>query len=375
MANMADHDHDTHKEVYAAPDNHYLGSPNNEPKPPVPENYPETTPVSGLEAVHPDEVKFTGLYHPKIDTNSPIPVTATTATFGGSTVAGHEDGQGDPPATDVPAEKKPWHQNWTIRLAIIAAAVIIIVAIIVGAVVGTRANNDQGGESDNANETTSSSEPTPEPSATETTATTSAAVETSSSGIEIPDDDDIRMGVSYNATFTMYGTGDGSGGTDCNNARNACGFYGDVSLSALSYLKLQLPCETSETNKPFPTSQPGYSIGVSENLFGIPTGPDDISPMCGTCWLLETEEDASGNVLRRNITAIVNNSCSGDEGDICGMRSLDDLNDWDAVVNFNLCIDSGARDGLFGRNKETGLAFGRVTRVSCDDWDGEKVDS
>lgn len=95
--------------------------------------------------------------------------------------------------------------------------------------------------------------------------------------------------------------------------------------------------------------------------------------MCGTCWLLETEEDASGNVLRRNITAIVNNSCSGEEGDICGMRSLDDLNDWDAVVNFNLCIDSGARDGLFGKNSDVGLAVGKVTRVDCDEWDGERV--
>lgn len=225
MANMPEHDHDTHKEVYASPHDHYLGSPNNEPKPPVPENYPETAPASGLEAVHPDEGKFTGVYHPKFDTNSPIPVTATTATFGGSTVAGYSDGPGDPPSTETPAEKKPWHQSWTVRIAIIAAAVIIIVAIIVGAVVGTQANKDDGGNSDNANESETTSVPSSTP-------TSSAPTETSTSGVEIPTDDDIKMGVSYNATFTMYGTGDGSGGTDCNNARNACGFYGDVSLLA-----------------------------------------------------------------------------------------------------------------------------------------------
>lgn len=96
--------------------------------------------------------------------------------------------------------------------------------------------------------------------------------------------------------------------------------------------------------------------------------------MCGTCWFLETFVDSSGYSFRHNITALVTNECNGDEGEVCGMRSLDDTNDWDSNVNFNLCIDSGARDALFDDDPEIGLAVGRATRVSCDDWEGEVIE-
>lgn len=56
------------------------------------------------------------------------------------------------------------------------------------------------------------------------------------------------------------------------------------------------------------------------------------------------------------------------------METLEDQNPWDGNVNFNLCTDSGARDALFDEGSDRGLAMGRVTRVSCDGWDGEIID-
>lgn len=218
MSNVHDGSHgevDTHKEVYASPYNHYLGSPNNEPRPPVPENYPELAPHSGLEAVKADDPsKYGGVgagaggaaFFQKYHDDSPIPVTATPAS----------DNLTQPPPPFP--NKKPWYQNWTIRILIIAITIIIIVAIIVGAVVGSQAakNNDDDESSDS--------------SETATTTTTSAAP-TSTSTNDEADEDDLKMGVSYNVTFTMYGTNDGSGGTNCNVRQNACGFYSDVSVS------------------------------------------------------------------------------------------------------------------------------------------------
>lgn len=125
--------------------------------------------------------------------NSPVPVTTTPAS----------DNKHPPPPLP-PSDKKPWHQSWTVRILIIAVAIIIIVAIIVGAVVGTQAAKD--GESD------------------------SPSAETNETGTSA---DDLKMGVSYNATFTMYGTDDGSGGTNCNTKATSCGFYSDVSISIL----------------------------------------------------------------------------------------------------------------------------------------------
>lgn len=202
--NGAQQEEDTHKEVYASPYNHYLGSPNNEPRPSVPENYPELAPHSGLEAVKSDDPNkyggAGGVFVQKYHDDSPIPVTATPASD-----------KLLPPAP--PSDKKPWYQNWTIRILIIALTVIIVVAIIVGAVVGT-----QAGKNDSSNDSPSETE-----TATGTrTTTTSTPTSTSSP-------DELKMGVTYNATFTMYGTNDGSGGTNCNVKQTSCAFYSDVS--------------------------------------------------------------------------------------------------------------------------------------------------
>lgn len=206
--NGVQQEEDTHKEVYASPYNHYLGSPNNEPSPSVPENYPELAPHSGLEAVKPDDpYKYGGaggVFIQKYHDDSPIPVTATPASD-----------KLLPPTPPSSSDRKPWYQNWTIRILIIALTVIIVVAIIVGAVVGTQAS-----KKDSSNDSPSETETT---TGTRTT-TTSAPTSTSSA-------DELKMGVTYNATFTMYGTNDGSGGTNCNVKQTSCAFYSDVSIS------------------------------------------------------------------------------------------------------------------------------------------------
>lgn len=225
-------DEDTHKEVYASPDDHYLGSPNNKPHPPLPENYPEMAAPAGLEPVQPEETKFGGVYYNKFQDDSPIPISAIPASFAAPSDA--PDGN-----ASKPPAKKPWHQNWTIRILIIALAIVIIVAIIVGAVVGTRAsgNNDSSsGNDDNstANNTGTDTETTATATETGTATTTSSSPSsTSTNPYEEPEPEDIEMGVSYNATFTMYGTGDGSGGSNCNTRQNACGLFTEVSLDAL----------------------------------------------------------------------------------------------------------------------------------------------
>lgn len=118
--------------------------------------------------------------------------------------------------------------------------------------------------------------------------------------------------------------------------------------------------------------QPGYAVGVSQNLFG--KGPHEgKGPACGTCWFLETFVDATGRTFKSNITAMVNEVCpASNDGGICAQKNLHgSLNSWGAQVNFNLCIDSGASDGLFGPDSDFGLAVGRATRVDCKDWEGK----
>lgn len=60
---------------------------------------------------------------------------------------------------------------------------------------------------------------------------------------------------------------------------------------------------------------------------------------------------------------------------MCGQKSIDDLNDYDTQVNFNLCFDSGAADALFDGDTDIGLAIGSATRVSCEDeWEGKTTE-
>lgn len=57
--------------------------------------------------------------------------------------------------------------------------------------------------------------------------------------------------------------------------------------------------------------------------------------------------------------------------DMCGRKSINDLNDYDTRVNFNLCFDSGAADELLDGDIDIGLAMGSATLVSWEEqWEG-----
>jgi hypothetical protein len=82
----------------------------------------------------------------------------------------------------------------------------------------------------------------------------------------------------YKASFTRYGSPDGTG--TC-NSRSACGIY----------------------------TSPGYSAAVSQNLYGIGSGSEST---CGTCWLLTIETDGNGEPISNagnSIVVKVTNEC------------------------------------------------------------------
>lgn len=56
------------------------------------------------------------------------------------------------------------------------------------------------------------------------------------------------------------------------------------------------------------------------------------------------------------------------------MASLSDTNSYGANVNFDLCIDSGASEAVFGSN-DIGLAQGTAEEVDCSQWTGTQVGS
>lgn len=77
--------------------------------------------------------------------------------------------------------------------------------------------------------------------------------------------------------------------------------------------------------------------------------------------------------MNETITVVVNEICPAENNPICGQQSLDDVNGYNAQVDFNLCRDSGASDALFGgEDSGIGLAFGFARRIPCGQWDGEQ---
>lgn len=334
------HDQDTLKEVYASPDAHYLGTPINREPPPTSyyrsEDFPEVKPSEDLEVSHKPAKFADGGYY---------------ASRGGESEGKIVVGRDEAPLPPTPT--KDWKKSWNVRILLVIGAILIILAVILGAVLGSRAanggSNGKGAGADGA-ATTSSAALATASSMTVTTiqtgsVTTTASVSPATKTLEsvaIPEASAFDIGRSYNASFTRYGTNDGTGGSNCNVALNGCGFY----------------------------SKPGYAAGVSQNLYG--TGPGKgKGPACGTCWFLETFRDASGNELKNNITVIVNDLCPATTGGVCRQTSLTDLNSWDTQVDFNLCTDSGASDAMFGANSGIGLAVGRATRVDCKSWSGQ----
>lgn len=103
--------------------------------------------------------------------------------------------------------------------------------------------------------------------------------------------------------------------------------------------------------------------------------------MCGTCWRLTINSDASGNSISNagnSIVVMVNNLCPrhdprGYDNPLCEQADLsgNSTNSYGGVVDFNLCNDDGARGALFG-NSGTGLGKGTATQVDCSEWSGTK---
>ncbi|MCJ1401420.1 hypothetical protein MMC11_004633 [Xylographa trunciseda] len=151
--------------------------------------------------------------------------------------------------------------------------------------------------------------------------------------------------VTYTSTFTEYGAGDIRSSGNCNTATAACGFY----------------------------SFPGYNAAASQNLFGVGDG-QGAGPGCGLCWQLTPEffDDGKTQITGANsIVVKVNNLCPADSNVICAQNGLSgsSVNQYNATVNFDLCIDDGAAAQLFG-SSGTGLAIGTATQVSCSSWSG-----
>jgi len=150
----------------------------------------------------------------------------------------------------------------------------------------------------------------------------------------------------YSASFTEYGTGDQNGSGNCNVVTTACGFY----------------------------TSPGYSAAVSQNLYGAGPG-QGAGPACGGCWQLTGQKDSSGQPLSspRTIVVKVTNLCPADGNPLCSQPNLASANQYDAQVNFDLCIDSGAA-AAFLAPSGVGLAVGTATQVDCSKWSGTQVD-
>ncbi|KAL1311369.1 hypothetical protein AAFC00_001539 [Neodothiora populina] len=150
----------------------------------------------------------------------------------------------------------------------------------------------------------------------------------------------------YKASFTEYGSSDSNGSGNCNVATSACGYY----------------------------TNPGYSVAVSQNLYGAGPGAG-AGPDCGKCYKLTVQTDSSGNKVSNagnSIVAKVTNLCPSDGNPLCSQGSLTDTNQYGANVNFDTCIDSGASKALFG-DSGVGLGIGTAEEVDCTSWSGSVI--
>ena len=87
----------------------------------------------------------------------------------------------------------------------------------------------------------------------------------------------------YKASFTEYGSGDQNASGNCNVATTACGFF----------------------------TNPGFSVAVSQNLFGVGPGAG-AGRACGTCYKLSIEADTTGKQVAnagKSIVVKVTNLC------------------------------------------------------------------
>lgn len=244
------HDQDTLKEVYASPDAHYLGTPINREPPPTSyyrsDDFPEVKPSEDLEVSHkPAKFAGGGYYAP----------------HGGDGEGKIVVGRDEAPLPPTPA--KDWKKSWNVRILLVIGGILIILAVILGAVLGSRAANKGSNGNDAGADgaaTTSSGALATASSLTVTTiqtgsVTTTASVSPATKTLEsvaIPEASAFDIGRSYNASFTRYGTNDGTGGSNCNVALNGCGFYSKVIRTAFSQCEVEGSPEY--TDNPFSIS-------------------------------------------------------------------------------------------------------------------------
>ncbi|KAK6431849.1 hypothetical protein LTR95_011982 [Oleoguttula sp. CCFEE 5521] len=152
-------------------------------------------------------------------------------------------------------------------------------------------------------------------------------------------------GQALKASFTQYGSGDSFGSGNCQVKSTACGFY-----------------------------TTGYNAAISQNYFGVGPGAG-AGPACGTCYQLTIQTDSSGKQVANHGNSIVvqvDNLCPSQGNPICSQSSKTSTNQYGAVVNFDLCLDSKANTALF-QNDNIGLGVGTAIQVSCAGYAGSKV--
>ena len=157
------------------------------------------------------------------------------------------------------------------------------------------------------------------------------------------------VGQLYNSSITRYGQGPpGTPGTDhhCQSNEGAC------------------------ENNPMA----GWTAAASQFLF-FNGGAGIGGSACGTCWRVTGSTDSSGNPMSCTpIVVMITNECAaqlpGQEVNLCGMSSLDQLNKLNATVNIDLCMDSGASQAFWGP-PPWGTSVGTAHQVSCaSEWCG-----
>ncbi|KAL9112952.1 MAG: hypothetical protein Q9227_002816 [Pyrenula ochraceoflavens] len=190
-------------------------------------------------------------------------------------------------------------------------------------------------------------QPTTTPVATPTQPTSNPQPSSSSATASAP-----SSGQTYKASMTFYGSTDTWGSGNCQVSTTACGFYTSGTMSGNT----------------------GFVAAVSQNEFGVGPGAG-AGPACGTCWKLTGQTDSNGAALANagnSIVVMVNNLCPADGNPLCSQSGMTGTNQYGANMNFDLCVDSGAKNAFFGSDN-TGLGVGTAEEVDCSEWTGSIV--
>lgn len=196
---------------------------------------PEALPPSGLEVMK-DKYADSGEYAPEALPNSDLEVLVNpkqSTTISSKPLPPAPAYEAVIATNNVPPKKRKLTRKTIIIIAIVV--VLALVAIIVGAVVGARNSGSDRNEKADPSETQDESNDqltSVPPAIVPSPSTSSAAPEPSSSGpsVQLPDEDDVKIGSSFSASFTFYGSADGGDGVNCKTSENSCGKRAEVSF-------------------------------------------------------------------------------------------------------------------------------------------------